>query len=82
VTEPESFRARDAVVEVYDRVPGTDDASDMYVIHVHGVNLLIRERKPDPDEPVELFLHVENVTRGSTVLVMDVNNAGETDYRI
>ena len=83
--QPESFPVRDAVVEVYDQAPGTNDASDMYVLYFKGVSVLVRERLVDKDEPeagIELFVHVENEDRDPTCLVIDVNDAGETDYQI
>ena len=39
---PEIMHARDAEIKVYDREPGTDDASDMYVIEVLGVTVIVR----------------------------------------
>lgn len=47
---------RDAEIRVHDREPGTDDASDMYVIEVLGVTVIVRlvtiEDEDDEGEPV------------------------------
>ena len=40
--QPEIHTIRDAEIRVFTREPGTDDASDMYVIEVLGVTVLIR----------------------------------------
>ena len=39
---PEITHVRDAEIRVFDREPGTDDASDMYVIEVLGVTVRVR----------------------------------------
>ena len=40
--DQEIVTARDAEVRIYDQDPGTDDASDMYVIEALGVTIRIR----------------------------------------
>lgn len=42
MNEPELTRVRDAQVRVFDQAPGTDDASDMYVLEVLGVTAIVR----------------------------------------
>jgi hypothetical protein len=39
---PEVHKIRDAEVRVFDQAPGTDDASDMYVMEALGVTVRIR----------------------------------------
>ena len=39
---PEITTVRDAEIRVFDRAPGTDDASDMYVMEVLGATVLVR----------------------------------------
>ncbi|GGS85127.1 hypothetical protein GCM10010156_49670 [Planobispora rosea] len=78
-TAPETARVRDAEIRIFNRAPDSDDASDMYVMEVLGVSLLVRERQ---GEPGDVYVHIDNESRPSTALAVEVCNAGETDYRI
>ena len=57
--QPARTAVRDAEIRVYDSEPGTDDASDMYVMEVLGVTVRVRlitikgadEDEPDTTEP-------------------------------
>jgi len=56
---PETVRARDAEIRIYDRADGTGDASDMYIMEALGVTVRVRLRTiegfdgydPDTTEP-------------------------------
>jgi hypothetical protein len=78
------FRARQAQVRVFDRSdePGSDDASDMYVLEVFGVSVLIRLRTPRLGDQPELYVHIDNENRSPTELAVEVDNRGETRYRL
>lgn len=75
---------RDATVRVFDRGPGTDDASDMYVLDVFGVSVLVRLRTTPthPASQPQLYIHLDNETRPATDLAVEVANGGETHHRI
>jgi hypothetical protein len=47
---PEIHQIRDAEIRIFNREPGTDDASDMYVIEVLGVTVLIRKVREEQRE--------------------------------
>jgi hypothetical protein len=82
----EDFRARDAVLRVFDRStePGCDDASDMYVLDVFGVSVLVRLRttRTHPASRPQLYVHIDNEGREPTHAAVEVCNGGETHYRI
>jgi hypothetical protein len=73
-------------VRVFDRSTeaGSDDASDMYVLEVLGVSVLVRLRTTGahPSGRPQLYMHVDNETRGPTSLAVEVASGGETHYRI
>lgn len=77
-------RLRDAQIRVFDRSTetGSDDASDMYVVEVFGVSVLIRLRKPRRFGQPELYVHIDNEGRPPTDLAVEVDNRGETRYRL
>jgi len=75
---PVRHRGRtDAVVRVYDREPDTDDASDMYVLAVFGVDLRIRRRT---DGRVFVHIDTDKGLAPGEVLAVEVRNGGENDY--
>jgi hypothetical protein len=78
------FQARQAQIRVFDRSdePDSDDASDMYVLEVFGVSVLIRLRSPRVGDQPELYVHIDNETRPPTDLAVEVDNRGETRYRL
>ena len=82
----EEFRARDAVLRVFDRSTdaGSDDASDMYVFDVFDVSVLVRLRttRTHPATRPQLYLHIDNEDREPTDLAVEVSNGGEAHYRI
>jgi hypothetical protein len=76
---PQVTRVRDAEVRVYDAEPGTDDASDMYVLEVLGVLVLVRlVRREDDSEsgpyPVRPKIMIEARGGPFTVGVNDIEN--------
>ncbi len=75
----DDFRVRQAQIRVFDR---SDDASDMYVAEVFGVSVLIRLRTPRVGEAPELYVHIENEGRPPIDLAVEVDNRGETRYRL
>jgi hypothetical protein len=78
------FGARHAQIRVFNRSdePDRDDASDMYVIEVFDVSVLIRLRQPRGGDQPELYLHIDNEGRPPTDLAIEVDNPGETRYRL
>lgn len=76
----------DAVVRVFTRStePGSDDASDMYVLEVFGVSVLVRLRTTTthPANRPQLYVHIDNESRGDTDVAVEVENGGESHYRI
>jgi hypothetical protein len=79
----QDFHVRDAEIRVFDRSdePDSDDANDMYVIEVFGVSVLIRLRTPHGDEP-DVYVHIDNEGRRPVDLAVEVDNRGETRYRL
>lgn len=80
------FPVKDAVVRVFHRSddPGSDDASDMYVLEVFGVSVLVRLRttRTNPWSRPRLFVHIDNEGREPTELAVEVCNGGEAHYCI
>lgn len=78
------FRVEQAQIRVFDRSdqPDSDDASDMYVVEVFGVSVLVRLRRPRGGGQPELYVHIDNETRASIDLAIEVDNSGETRYRL
>lgn len=73
VTGPATVNFPDGELRHYPAEPGTNDASDMYVLKVLGVTVLVRKRR-DSDDQAETYVHVET-TEGC---ILEVNNGGET----
>jgi hypothetical protein len=80
----EDFRVRQAQSRVFDRSdePDSDDASGMYVVEVFGVSVLIRLGTPRVGEAPELYVHIENEGRPPIDLAVEVDDRGETRYRL
>ncbi len=80
----DDFRVRQVQIRVFDRSdePDSDDASDMYVVEVFGVCVLIRLRSPRVGEAPELYVHIDNDARPPVDLAVEVDNRGETRYRL
>lgn len=72
---PQRTRVRNAEVLFYPRQPGTDDASDMYVLDALGVRILVRHRKRDGGR-MDTYVNIE--ARGGCVV--EVNEGGENEY--
>ncbi|MDT5029181.1 MAG: hypothetical protein QOE61_5607 [Micromonosporaceae bacterium] len=80
----QDFRVRQAQIKVFDRSvePDNDDASDVYVVEVFGVSVLIRLHTPRVAEAPELYVHIDNEGRPPIDLAIEINNRGETRYRL
>jgi hypothetical protein len=78
------FRIEQAQIRVFDRSdqPDSDDASDMYVVEVFAVSVLIRLRRPRGGGQPELYVHIDNEGAASIDLAAEVDNRGETRYRL
>jgi hypothetical protein len=78
------FHVEQAQIRVFDRSdqPDSDDASDMYVVEVFGVSVLVRLRRPRGGGQPELYVHIDNETQASIDLAVEVDNRGETQYRL
>ena len=64
----------DAEVRIYPQAPGTDDASDMYVLDALGVTVLIRQRTDG-----STYVHVDDdgMDAFKGPLVYEIRNNGE-----
>jgi hypothetical protein len=73
-------------VRVFDRSddPGSDDASDMYVLEIFGVSVLVRLRttRTNPASWPQLFVHIDNEGREPTELAVEVCNGGEAHHSL
>jgi hypothetical protein len=80
----EDFRVRQAQIRVFDRSDeaDSDDASGMYVVEVFGVSVLIRLRTPRVGEAPELYVQIENEGRPPIDLAVEIDDRGETRYRL
>ena len=82
----EDFPVRDANVRVFDhsREPGSDDASDMYVLELFGISVLVRLRtsRAHPASRPQLYIHIDNEGRPPTDLAVEVANGGETHHQL
>jgi hypothetical protein len=80
----EDFPVRDATVRVFDREPGSDDASDMYVLELFGISVLVRLRtsRAHPASRPQLYIHIDNEGRPPTDLAVEVANGGETHHQL
>lgn len=63
-----------AEVRIYPQQPGTDDASDMYVLDALGVTVLVRRRADRTT-----YVHVDTDGVGAFIgeLVYEIRNGGE-----
>ncbi len=80
----QDFRVRQAQIRVFDRSdePDSDDASEMYVVEMFGVSVLIRLRTPRVGGEPEPYMHIDNEGRPPIDLAVEVDNRGETRYRL
>lgn len=73
-------------MRVFDRSrePGSDDASDMYVLDVFGISVLVRlrtTRTHSAGRP-QLYIHIDNESRPPTELAVEVANGGEAHHQL
>ena len=69
--QPQITRVRDAEIRLFDAAPGTDDASDMYVIDVLGATVNVR-RVRDSATRSHLLVCIETGDEGE--FAVSINN--------
>lgn len=77
---PETHTIRDAHIRIYNPVPGTDDASDMYVMEVAdmGITVLVRQIRDEDGTPgTRVAVDVDGAVRPLIVSVGDVESVYE-----
>lgn len=56
---PEVHQIREAEIRIFDREPGADDASDMYVMEVYGITVRVRITEQDGREVPKVVVETE-----------------------
>ncbi|WP_439681533.1 hypothetical protein [Embleya sp. MST-111070] len=80
---PTECLLREAVLTVVDADPDPDGGtrSDTYELRVHDVSVLVRLREQWAGRPLVPYVHIEHEANGPRLLLVEVDNQGESEYR-
>ncbi len=74
-------RIRDARVTVVDADPDDGTPSDVYELRAFGVSVLVRLREDWKGQPLVPYVHIDHEASRPRLLLVEVDNQGETEYR-